>query len=116
MSRAGRYRSTVLRAFAPGCRSLSVQGAGRCRSKVLALSLEDAEAGLMDLRIVRACATIGIAVASSRARALAPPKAPVVAIVGCAAQSARPYIWNLSHASQRTESSRAGISKAETEQ
>ena len=70
----------------------------------------------MDLRIVRACATIGIAVASSRARALAPPKAPVVAIVGCAAQSARPHIWNLSHASQRTESSRAGISKAETEQ
>ena len=68
-----------------------------------------------------ACAAIALVVGSSSARTLAqsqtmPPKAPVVAIVGCAGQSAWPHIWNLSHASQRTESSRAGISTDEREQ
>jgi hypothetical protein len=68
-----------------------------------------------------ASATIALVVGSSSARTLAqrqtmPPKAPVVAIVGCAGQSARPHIWNLSHAGQRTESSRAGISTGEREQ
>jgi hypothetical protein len=68
-----------------------------------------------------ACAAIALVVGSSIARTLAqvqtmPPKAPVVALVGCAGRSASPHIWSLSHASQRTESSRAGISTSETEQ
>ena len=67
-----------------------------------------------------ACAAIALVVASSRARTLAqsltmPPKAPVVALVGCAGRSASPHIWNLSHASQRTESPRAGITANERE-
>jgi hypothetical protein len=68
-----------------------------------------------------ASAAIALVLGSSSARTLAqtqtmPPKAPVVAIVGCAGQSARPHVWNLSHAGQRTESSRAGISTDERQQ
>src|SRR6266511_2510662 len=67
------------------------------------------------------CAAIAIAVTGSSARTLVaqqtmPAKAPVVALVGCAGPGAWPHVWNLSHASQRTESSRAGISTVEREQ
>ena len=44
------------------------------------------------------------------------PVAPVVVVVGCAAETAQPHIWTLSHAGERSESLRAGIAAEEKAQ
>jgi hypothetical protein len=45
------------------------------------------------------------------------PAAPLVLVVGCAAETAQPHIWTLSHAGERTESLlRAGITPEEKAQ
>jgi len=44
------------------------------------------------------------------------PVAPVVMVVGCAAETAQPHVWTLSHAGERSESMRAGITAEEKAQ
>jgi hypothetical protein len=44
------------------------------------------------------------------------PAAPLVMVVGCAAETAQPQIWTLSHAGARSESLRAGITAEERAQ
>jgi hypothetical protein len=44
------------------------------------------------------------------------PVAPVVMVVGCAAETAQPQVWTLSHAGERAESLRAGITAEERAQ
>jgi hypothetical protein len=38
---------------------------------------------------------------------------PIVLIVGCAAKTAQPHVWTLTHASAREESARPGIANEE---
>jgi hypothetical protein len=68
--------------------------------------------------------TLMIAVTSadlqpSPQRPAAASPAPVVMVAGCAMETAQPQVWDLSHAGERSESSRAGITieeKAQLEQ
>jgi hypothetical protein len=65
-----------------------------------------------------ALVTLMTSVAAAHTRAApqqsaGPSAAPVVMTVGCAEATARPEVWNLSHAGERSQSSRAGITIAE---
>ena len=44
------------------------------------------------------------------------PRAPLVMLVGCAAKTPQPHIWDLTRAGPRVESSRAGITTTEKSQ
>jgi hypothetical protein len=71
-------------------------------------------------RTLNACAALLMAL-MARAQAMPQrtpdrPGAPVVLVVGCAGESAQPHIWTLSHAGERSESLRAGITAGEKAQ
>ena len=67
-----------------------------------------------------ACAVLTMALMSSaqavQLRTPDRPAAPMVLVVGCAMESAQPHIWTLSHAGERSESLRAGITAGEKAQ
>ena len=78
--------------------------------------------GLCELRgelHVFTTASVALMMASMSAGAQQPlsemPKSPVVLVVGCASPSAQPHIWTLSHATERTVSSRPVIATDERE-
>ena len=64
-----------------------------------------------------ACVAVAIAVMPAAARTpfgqLANARTPVVLVVGCASEGAQPHLWDLTHAGNRSESTRPGITTDE---